>query len=171
MGFTKKTWKNRIAEYINRRLITMEDGSTSLVTVARDEGTISQEGDAFNAANMNDLEDRIESEFNEINQSLTNLGATELLGYVESGKAKTEIIKDYKSFKFIFAFLWNTASNSIYGAVMVPTAFINKNTPFYVNFYDGSQAYQGTVNFLSNTQVVIDGKKSNGLHPYVIGVN
>ena len=37
MGFTKKTWKNRIAEYINRRLITMEDGSTSLVTVARDE--------------------------------------------------------------------------------------------------------------------------------------
>lgn len=73
MGFTKKTWKNRIAEYINRRLITMEDGSTELVTVARDEGTISQEGDAFNAANMNDLEDRIEAEFNEVTQSLTNL--------------------------------------------------------------------------------------------------
>ena len=71
MGFTKKTWKNRIAEYINRRLLTMEDGSTNLVTVARDEGTVSQEGDAFNAANMNDLEDRIEAGFNEINQSLT----------------------------------------------------------------------------------------------------
>jgi hypothetical protein len=73
MGFTKKTWKNRIAEYINRRLLTMEDGSTNLVTVARDEGTISQEGDAFNAANMNDLEDRIEAEFNEVTQSLTNI--------------------------------------------------------------------------------------------------
>ena len=73
MGFTKKTWKNRIAEYINRRLITMEDGSTSLVTVARDEGTISQEGDAFNAANMNDLEDRIEAGFADVSQSLTNL--------------------------------------------------------------------------------------------------
>lgn len=73
MGFTKKTWKNRIAEYINRRLLTNEDGSTNLVTVARDEGTISQEGDAFNAANMNDLEDRIAAEFDEINQSLTNL--------------------------------------------------------------------------------------------------
>lgn len=71
MGFTKKTWKNRIAEYINRRRLTMEDGSTSLVTVARDEGTISQEGDAFNAANMNDLEDRIEAGFEEINRSLT----------------------------------------------------------------------------------------------------
>lgn len=73
MGFTKKTWKNRIAEYINRRLITMEDGSASLVTVARDEGTISQEGDAFNAANMNDLEDRIEAGFADVSQSLTNL--------------------------------------------------------------------------------------------------
>lgn len=109
--------------------------------------------------------------FTSHNQSLTNLGATELLGYVESGKAKTEIIKDYKSFKFIFAFLWNTASNSIYGAVMVPTAFINKNTPFYVNFHDGLQVYQGTITFLSNTKVAIDGTKSNGLHPYVIGVN
>lgn len=73
MRFTKKTWKNRIAEYINRRLLTMEDGSTNLVTVARDEGTISQEGDAFNAANMNDLEDRIEAGFEEVSQSLTNL--------------------------------------------------------------------------------------------------
>lgn len=73
MGFTKKTWKNRIAEYINRRLITMEDGSTSLVTVARDEGTISQEGDAFNAANMNGLEDRIEAGFADVSQSLANL--------------------------------------------------------------------------------------------------
>ena len=73
MGFTKKTWKNRIAEYINRRLITMEDGSTNLVTVARDEGTISQEGDAFNAANMNDLEDRIEAGFADVSQSLTKL--------------------------------------------------------------------------------------------------
>ena len=72
MGFTKKTWKNRIAEYINRRLITMEDGSTNLVTVARDEGTISQEGDAFNAANMNDLEDRIEAGFADVSQSLAN---------------------------------------------------------------------------------------------------
>lgn len=72
MAFVKKTWKNRIAEYINRRQLTKEDGSTELVTVARDEGTISQEGDAFNAANMNDLEDRIEAGFTEIKQSLTN---------------------------------------------------------------------------------------------------
>ena len=79
MGFTKKTWKNRIAEYINRRLITMEDGSTNLVTVARDEGTISQEGDAFNAVNMNDLEDRIEAGFADVTQSLANIGKRTIL--------------------------------------------------------------------------------------------
>lgn len=85
MGFTKKTWKNRIAEYINRRLLTMEDGSTSLVTVARDEGTISQEGDAFNAANMNDLEDRIAAGFEEINQSLRELNEGMIYNDVRTG--------------------------------------------------------------------------------------
>lgn len=93
MGFTKKTWKNRIAEYINRRLLTNEDGSTELVTVARDEGTISQEGDAFNAANMNDLEDRIEAGFTEVNRSLTNIntyvGKDKKLHFVDSSGADT----------------------------------------------------------------------------------
>jgi hypothetical protein len=85
MGFTKKTWKNRIAEYINRRLITMEDGSTNLVTVARDEGTISQEGDAFNAANMNDLEDRIEAGFADVSQSLRELNEGMIYNDVRTG--------------------------------------------------------------------------------------
>lgn len=92
MAFVKKTWKNRIAEYINRRLLTNEDGSTNLVTVARDEGTISQEGDAFNAVNMNDLEDRIEAGFDEVNQSLTELKNTkttiDILATIEGLSAK-----------------------------------------------------------------------------------
>lgn len=98
MGFTKKTWKNRIAEYINRRRITMEDGSTSLVTVARYEGTISQEGDAFNAANMNDLEDRIEAEFNEVTQSLANFYVKYKCLLSESGNknVKVESLSKYK---------------------------------------------------------------------------
>ena len=68
MAFVKKVWKDRIAEYINRRLLTNEDGTQELVTVARNEGNISQEGDAFNAANMNDLEDRIANEFQVLNE-------------------------------------------------------------------------------------------------------
>ena len=68
MAFVKKVWKDRIAEYINRRLLTKEDGTQELVTVARNEGNISQEGDAFNAANMNDLEERIANEFQVLNE-------------------------------------------------------------------------------------------------------
>lgn len=65
--FQKKEWKNRISEYPTRRILTDEAGIESLVSVARSEGTISQEGDAFSAENMNGLENRILAGF----QSLT----------------------------------------------------------------------------------------------------
>lgn len=61
--FTRKTWKDRITEYPTRRTLTKADGSAETVTVARSEGTVSQEGDAFSAANMNDLEARIATAF------------------------------------------------------------------------------------------------------------
>ncbi len=73
MAFNLKTWVNRISEYPNRRKLTHEDGSTELVTVARAEGQISAEGNAFSAEEMNDLENRIKGGFDEINQSLTEL--------------------------------------------------------------------------------------------------
>lgn len=71
MAFSLKTWVNRISEYPNRRKLTHEDGSTELVTVARAEGQISAEGNAFSAEEMNDLENRIKDGFDEVNQSLT----------------------------------------------------------------------------------------------------
>ena len=58
MAFVKRTWKDRISEYPNRR--TINDGTvTKQVTVARDEGVITEAGDSFSATNMNDLEERI----------------------------------------------------------------------------------------------------------------
>ncbi len=58
MAFVQKNWVDRISEYPNRR--TINDGNvTKQVTVGRDEGTITEAGDAFNASNMNDLEQRI----------------------------------------------------------------------------------------------------------------
>lgn len=69
MPFTKKTWKDRVSEYGNRRTLT--DTTTNeqqVVLVTRNEGAISQEGDAFSAANMNDLEDRIEEGIKEVTE-------------------------------------------------------------------------------------------------------
>lgn len=71
MAFAKKTWKDRIAEFPTRRRLTKEDNTSELVTVAREEGTLSQEGDAFSAENMNDLENRIDAEFTAVNGKLT----------------------------------------------------------------------------------------------------
>jgi len=63
MAFVKKTWKDRISDYPNRRII--DDGViTKTVTVSRSEGTVTEAGDSFNASNMNDLEARIEDGFN-----------------------------------------------------------------------------------------------------------
>lgn len=73
MAFVKKTWKDRIAEFPTRRRLTKEDNTSELVTVAREEGTLSQEGDAFSAENMNDLENRIDAEFTEVNGKLESL--------------------------------------------------------------------------------------------------
>ena len=73
MSFTKKTWTDRISEFITRRLLTKEDGSTEQVTVSRDEGEVTQEGTALNAESFNDLEDRIESAFNATDDSISQL--------------------------------------------------------------------------------------------------
>lgn len=71
MNFEKKTWKNRISEYPMRRELTfLSDSSTEMVSIARSEGTISEPGDAFNAENMNDLEDRIEQVIQEGNSDM-----------------------------------------------------------------------------------------------------
>lgn len=64
MAFNKKTWKNRVSEQPQRRLLTPTDGGTSYtVDVTRQEGIVVEEGDAFSAQNMNDLEQRIKNTF------------------------------------------------------------------------------------------------------------
>ena len=64
MAFNQKTWENRVSEQPQRRLLTPTDGGTAYtVDVTRQEGIVIQEGDAFSAENMNDLESRINSTF------------------------------------------------------------------------------------------------------------
>jgi len=70
MAFTQKTWKDRLTEYPTRRKLTQTDGTSVIVDVARLEGTISQEGDAFSAENMNNLEERIADGFSSMEELL-----------------------------------------------------------------------------------------------------
>lgn len=60
MAFDKITWQNRISQYPNRRKIkNISDNSETIVDIYREEGTIQNEGMAFSASTMNNLEDRI----------------------------------------------------------------------------------------------------------------
>ena len=73
MAFVTKTWKDRLVEYAGRRkLKNVATGEEVLMDVSRSEGTVSQAGDAFSAANMNNLEQRIKKEFDTVNSSLAN---------------------------------------------------------------------------------------------------
>lgn len=66
VSYTSKTWKDRDVQYPGRRQLQKADSSTEQVTVYRDEGTITEVGDGFNAANMNDLEGRIGTAFSAV---------------------------------------------------------------------------------------------------------
>ena len=64
MSFVKKTWKDRLVEFAGRRrLLNVDTGEDFVVDVTREEGLVTQVGDAYSAENMNDLESRIESGF------------------------------------------------------------------------------------------------------------
>ena len=65
MSFIKKTWTDRLVEFPGRRKLTNVTSNTSAVyDVERAEGVVSQNGSAFSAENMNDLETRIEAAIN-----------------------------------------------------------------------------------------------------------
>lgn len=79
MPFVKKEWVDRVSEYPTRRkLVNTSTSTEEIVTVQRYEGEISQEGDAFSAANMNDLEDRIDFSISSVENNLYSLSYNDL---------------------------------------------------------------------------------------------
>ena len=69
--FSPKTWKQRIVEFPGRRRLD-DTSSADVYDVSRAEGTVTQEGDGFTAANMNDLEQRINNAVNDLEQRINN---------------------------------------------------------------------------------------------------
>ena len=74
-GFTQKEWKDRITEFPTRRqlAIVSEADSGMTVDVSRAEGLVSQEGDAYSAANMNGLEQRIKASFDNVDSDVNGV--------------------------------------------------------------------------------------------------
>ena len=84
--YVSKTWVDRESEYPTRRQLTYIDEETQQtkqlqVTVTRDEGTVSVQGDAFAAVVMNNFESRI----NAAVAALSACGFTEVQGTLTAG--------------------------------------------------------------------------------------
>lgn len=71
--FSLKTWKDRVSQFPARRILTDTSTNVStMVTVARAEGTVTEEGDAYSAENMNGLETRIKAECDLLEKAMAN---------------------------------------------------------------------------------------------------
>ena len=70
MAFIKRTWFARIGTGLNKFLIGAPDGNGKQ-TLTSSPDSVTQQGDVISAANLNDLEDRIEAGFNEKQNTLT----------------------------------------------------------------------------------------------------
>lgn len=84
--FEKKTWVNRQSEHPARRRLT-PTGNDNEYDVARAEGVIMEDGDAFDAETMNDLEKRVAEGFSTLDPA--DLGAdvcVQVYTCVKSGK-------------------------------------------------------------------------------------
>ena len=73
--YTPKTWQDRSSQYPMRRTLTFSDNSTSVATVERNEGTVSIQGDAFSATNMNNLENRIQTAFATVEDTVGDIAS------------------------------------------------------------------------------------------------
>ena len=65
MAFEQKEWTDRQVQYPGRRKL-IQTNIENVYDVERSEGTISEPGNAFDAKNMNDLEERIKAGFESI---------------------------------------------------------------------------------------------------------
>lgn len=81
MSYNRKTWINRNVEHPYRRTLTdTTSGTSQTVDVTRAEGTITAEGDTFDANTMNNMEGRIADQFSVVDQrtgALTDLDTTD----------------------------------------------------------------------------------------------
>lgn len=125
--FTPKEWKARLVEFAGRRLLrNVANGETVTYDVSRSEGQVSQEGDAFNTKNMNDLEQRVANGFENAKTAVETLssdmgGKLPILNYnitlsddasVHAQKALRYLFTDAEAIKhtsFMFNILVNNA--------------------------------------------------------------
>ena len=114
MAFIRKTWVDRqSATPAQRKLTNVNDLSdVKYVTVERDEGTVTVQGDVFDAATMNNLEERINAGFSGVPE-FTDLTATLTAGSTTVTFSDSSILTTSTIDYYIDDAHWDLVPNSI----------------------------------------------------------
>lgn len=169
MAFKVVTIADRISQYPDRRRLTKEDGSSELVTVAAEEGTVSAEGTEWGAAYANDLETRIDAETHLLEG---NFGTVETTTTASKAYAIGDcLVLNGQYYKVIAAISkgatlvvgTNIAVHSV-SAINSSLTFPNGQGNFYADYQNGKHGYNtdpnrgaGTFSPFNNADVVING--------------
>lgn len=74
--YTPKEWKDRLVEFAGRRTLkNVSTNETTVYDVTRNEGAVSQEGDSFSAAKMNDFDLRVKNAIDTAEEAYTQLSS------------------------------------------------------------------------------------------------
>lgn len=147
MAFQKKTWKDRLVEFAGRRILTnISTGQSQTVDVTRSEGQISQTGDAYSAANMNDLEQRISDAFTATDKSVSDLEkkATPRAVYTANMTENTPL----NIIKWLNQNTTEFSNSALGGANVLVAPVVNgtSHAPYLINFsINGSHLVFGTI--------------------------
>lgn len=140
--FVPKEWKDRLVEFSGRRKLTnVSTGEETTVDVSRAEGKVSQEGHAFSAANMNDLEQRIKDGFDKVDSDLDTLkksvsdGKSSIASAITAKGVTTAADATFDTMANNIGKIQTDISHSVYAQVSIPNG-----SDMYIRIYkDGSQ--------------------------------
>lgn len=143
MTFTKKIWIDRQVEHPARRKLT-ETGTLDVYDVSREEGLIVQEGDSLSAANLNDLENRIDASIAGV-ESKADLALPAIQKGAANGIATldgtSKVTADQTSAKYVFVSAHKTLALSDAGACLSVSSAATITIPSHatVGFSNGTE--------------------------------
>ena len=161
-NWVKKIWKNRTTEFPTRRTLMKEDGSSEIVTVTRNEGTVSEEGDAFDADTMNNLEERIDAGFTELNGKIENVnstlmkhGSVELLVNAEANISQRQytIGKSFSNYRYIVIAIATLGDAGSYNVVTLPVVIWKQ---YWASFQISYGNNIGKAQYVSDNTILLD---------------
>lgn len=149
MAYQKKTWLARLGQGLNKFIFN----GGSKVTLDSSPDVVTQEGTPLSAENMNDLEQRIDDEFTNVNESITSLNtlctlSTATITSVQEAKITSGQFELYKFGKLCIlnvTVILNTSFSSDYAVTTIPDGF--KPNAFYTGYASsGSNVFNLYVN-------------------------